>query len=163
MVFEGLTSKEKASMLLGALLRKLPPTRSGIGFFVAREDRHKVVSMIADSLARVLYSAPFYSLDSVTFDGGKANLWLEQSEFQIIVETILFEKLILLPKAATSHNCFPNIDAVNAFVELVIYELDYCGLFGDMKLIKESPMTAMKYLAKALLRVSVHSKWLEYR
>ena len=163
MVFEGLTSKEKASVLLGAILRKLPPTRSGRGFFVAREDRHKVVSVIADSLARVLYSAPFYSLDSATSSSGTANLWLEQAGFRIIVETILFEKLLLLPKAAAFHNCFPNIDAVNAFVELVIYELDYCGMFGNMKLIKESPMTAMRHLAKALLRVSVHSKWLEYR
>ena len=160
MVFEGLTSKEKASVLLGAMLRKLPPTRSGRGFFVAREDRHKVVSVIADSLARVLYSAPFYSLDSVTYDGGKANLWLEQAEFQIIVETILFEKLILLPKVATFHNYFRNIDAVNAFVELVIYELDYSGMLGNMKLIKEQPMAAMMHLAKALLQVSVNSKWL---
>ena len=163
MVFEGLTGKEKASVLLGAILRKLPPTRSGRGFFVTRVDRYKFVWIIADSLARVLYSEPFYSLDSVKDSSVKENLWLEQAGFRIIVETILFEKLILLPKVATSHNYFRNIDAVNAFVELVIYELDYCGMFGNMKLIKESPMTAMRHLAKALLRVSVHSKWLEYR
>jgi hypothetical protein len=155
MVYEGLTSKEKASVFLGAMLRKLPSTRSGKGLFIAREDRHKIILVISDSLARIVYSAPDKD--------GKANLWLEQEEFRVVVETLLFARLISLPRATWFHNYFTSTDAVNEFVKSVISELDSCGLFGNIAWIKESPMSAVSKVAKALRQVASGSKWLECR
>jgi len=160
MPYEELTSKEKAGLFLGAMLRKLPPTHSGKGFFVAREDRHKIISMISGSLARIVYAVPFYS---VSYSDEKANLCLKQADFRIVVEILLFARLSLLPSPASFHNCFKDNDNVDEFVKSIIDEIDGCGFFGNMKWFEKSPMSAVRTVTGALRQVAANSKWLECR